>query len=749
MPNMENIKTLNEPLAHKETKSSIQNDKARQNILTGNIPKMLLSIILPLFAYAMIDRVYTFFDTLVISVTNVGTVSGIAYLSEIKNLLNTFSWALTTAMVILVSQSIGAKDEKKANKFLTTTFYATCFLCGFMIFVFIGFGLPILKLMNTPSEVIASSYGCYVVYVLSVAVNCFNSVFIALERAKGTTKKLVYINLGVIGIKIALSSILAFSGLQGITNTHYGFATLIAQSFMLIFTFKTIFSKTNTYRVKKGHFDSSFLKLQLKVALPLFLGSFVFYYTKIFINSKVAEFYGLECVAIWDLMSLITCLGGTFITATRNTVNTVVAQNYGKGNYDRIKKVYLWAVSIAVVEVLFTILITSIFKEPICRFMTKGNPELYSLLLIFFAIQKWDYVSNAINDVSIGTISALGRTNANMVNQILRTLVFRVPAVYLFHDVFKMGIEAVPLLPTLTNLPPLIIAVVWAAVMIIKVKKLPPPKVKEETPEQSEFIKNYMHNKRKALVFDCDGTILNHKGRLTDKTYNAIKKASEKHNIIIATGRNLDEVLQIFEDRKVVCDYAVCCEGAIIYDLKNNVVVNYNEIPREWVKDLMKKMNKKQPKEVMYFTAAGRTIKTKPDLRNMPKQPIIKFEVFFGDKDKVDNFVDQISQQYASLQVFNMRDSFSDNCWINVTYLRMTKGERLSKLLTLLNLDTDDAIVFGDSVNDISMFEVCKKKIAVGNAVDELKDLATEVTKSYKEDGVAYWLNKNINNKII
>jgi hydroxymethylpyrimidine pyrophosphatase-like HAD family hydrolase len=72
----------------------------------------------------------------------------------------------------------------------------------------------------------------------------------------------------------------------------------------------------------------------------------------------------------------------------------------------------------------------------------------------------------------------------------------------------------------------------------------------------------------------------------------------------------------------------------------------------------------------------------------------------------------------------------------------------LSKLLTLLGLDTDDAVVFGDSVNDISMFEVCKTKVAVGNAVDELKAIATDVTKSYKEDGVAYWLNKNINNKI-
>ncbi len=731
-------------------KANEKANKARQNILSGNIPKMLFSIILPLFAYAMIDKLYTFFDTFVMSVSSVGKVDGLAYLSEIKNLLNTFSWAITTAMVILVSQAIGAKDEKKANKFLTTTFYAICFLCAFILFIFIGFGLPILRIMNTPEEVIATSYGCYVVHVLSVSINCFNSVYIALERAKGTTKKLVFVNLGVIGIKMALSSILAFAGIPGITNTHFAFATVIAQCFMLVFAFTTIFNKNRIYRVKYGHYDSRFLKTLIKVALPLFLGSFVFYYTKIFINSKVSEFYGLECVTMWDLMALMTALASTFVTATRNTVNTVIAQNFGKGNFDRIKKVYLWAISIAVVEVLLTILIMTLLQKPIISFMTRGYPEYADLLLLFFSVQKWDYVSNALNDVSIGTVSALGKTNANMVNQILRTLVIRVPALYFVYYVLKMGIIAVPLLPTLTNIPPMIIAIIWAIVMIKKAPKLKPPAttIKEESAEKSEFIKNYLENKRKALVFDCDGTILNHKGILTDKTYKAMSLASEKHVIIIATGRNLDEVLQIFNGRKVVCDYAVCCEGAIIYDLKNNVVINYNEIPREWVKDIMTTLNKKKPSQAMYFTAEGRTIKTKPDLRNLPKKPLIKFEVFFEDQTLVNPAIEKMQQQYASLQVFSMRDSFSSNCWINVTYLRMTKGERLSKLLTLIGLDAKDAVVFGDSVNDISMFEVCGTKVALGNAVDELKAISTEVTKSYKEDGVAYWLNKNINNKI-
>ena len=148
---------------------------------------------------------------------------------------------------------------------------------------------------------------------------------------------------------------------------------------MLVIAFRTIFSKKRTYRVTKGYYDNNLLKLLFKVAFPLFLGSFVFYYTKIFINSKVAEFYGIECITMWDLMALLTAVASTFVTATRNTVNTVVAQNYGKGNFERIKKIYVWALVIAVTEVLLTIVIVLYIKSPELIYLTTESlAELFS-----------------------------------------------------------------------------------------------------------------------------------------------------------------------------------------------------------------------------------------------------------------------------------------------------------------------------------------------------------------------------------
>ena len=65
-----------------------------------------------------------------------------------------------------------------------------------------------------------------------------------------------------------------------------------------------------------------------------------------------------------------------------------------------------------------------------------------------------------------------------------------------------------------------------------------------------------------------------------------------------------------------------------------------------------------------------------------------------------------------------------------------TKGSAIVAVLAHLGIDPADAIGIGDSWNDVEMFEVCGVGIAMGNASDELKRLADEVTTSVRADGI-------------
>jgi hypothetical protein len=73
---------------------------------------------------------------------------------------------------------------------------------------------------------------------------------------------------------------------------------------------------------------------------------------------------------------------------------------------------------------------------------------------------------------------------------------------------------------------------------------------------------------------------------------------------------------------------------------------------------------------------------------------------------------------------------------------RATKGEALKQLASHYSIDLRDTVVFGDSHNDLSMFEVAGYRVAMDNAEPELKAICDMVTSSHEEDGVAAGLER-------
>lgn len=64
------------------------------------------------------------------------------------------------------------------------------------------------------------------------------------------------------------------------------------------------------------------------------------------------------------------------------------------------------------------------------------------------------------------------------------------------------------------------------------------------------------------------------------------------------------------------------------------------------------------------------------------------------------------------------------------------KGTGIRKVCELLGLDPADTIAFGDSVNDVGMFEAAGTAVAMGNGTQAAKDAADYVTDSLYEDGI-------------
>jgi hydroxymethylpyrimidine pyrophosphatase-like HAD family hydrolase len=75
-----------------------------------------------------------------------------------------------------------------------------------------------------------------------------------------------------------------------------------------------------------------------------------------------------------------------------------------------------------------------------------------------------------------------------------------------------------------------------------------------------------------------------------------------------------------------------------------------------------------------------------------------------------------------------------------------SKGEGVKKLLEHYSLDRNHTIAFGDGENDVEMLQLVGLGVAVDNAREKLKRVATALTLSNNDDGVAHVLDMIVSN---
>jgi 5-amino-6-(5-phospho-D-ribitylamino)uracil phosphatase len=78
--------------------------------------------------------------------------------------------------------------------------------------------------------------------------------------------------------------------------------------------------------------------------------------------------------------------------------------------------------------------------------------------------------------------------------------------------------------------------------------------------------------------------------------------------------------------------------------------------------------------------------------------------------------------------------------WLTIHDIKASKDQAVGILLDMLGTDTKSLTVFGDHSNDIKMFKIAQNRIAVGNAIDQLKEHATKIIDTNEEDSVVRFI---------
>lgn len=242
-----------------------------------------------------------------------------------------------------------------------------------------------------------------------------------------------------------------------------------------------------------------------------------------------------------------------------------------------------------------------------------------------------------------------------------------------------------------------------------------------------------------GLMLDVDGTLIPYEYQAlpSDKVVKAVAKAQEKLNVSIVTGRSLASVRPVLQRLQLTEGFAVVNNGAAVLNVATEEVLYERFIDPEELSSIISYFqNQKIPfflkqslldsKESLHFFRQGEKV----DKGSM----LFTNEIFTLDQaEEILEALSQYSQINAHKQHHRTPGKFS----ISISHIQATKLHGIYEVAKRLDLDPKTFIGAGDSYNDFPLLMACGLKVAMGNAVPDLKAIADYVAPSVEEDGIA------------
>lgn len=253
----------------------------------------------------------------------------------------------------------------------------------------------------------------------------------------------------------------------------------------------------------------------------------------------------------------------------------------------------------------------------------------------------------------------------------------------------------------------------------------------------------------KIAFIDVDGTLLKFGAKEpTEKTKYALNKLKERGVLLcMATGRCYPRIPK-FEGLDF--DIHLTFNGSYV---RNSIeVIRSNPISREDTRNIISNL-KKMNREIAignenYLVASG----SEPDLKEYFDLGNVEMVIADNFDELAKNDIHQIMCA-SNMNDFdeilkgttNSKIAVSWDRAVDIISINAGKGEAVKDVLRYYGLSKDEAIAFGDSMNDCEMLNEVAHGIAMGNASDDVKAYATDVCDSVYEDGIySYCLREKL-----
>lgn len=265
-----------------------------------------------------------------------------------------------------------------------------------------------------------------------------------------------------------------------------------------------------------------------------------------------------------------------------------------------------------------------------------------------------------------------------------------------------------------------------------------------------------LKNEIKLVFTDVDSTLIVKPGVFTDEIISAMKHCNEKDvEFVMCSGTPTSTLIKYSEKLKkegIELNYVSGYNGAEIYNLNTKEAEYKSFLGHSDIDVITKVLEDNELSFIAYnndevfisnFDSDGikrNVIKNKfnkfTDISDIKETPKI---LAVTDNNNANKIAKKLSAILNDYNVVN-----SDDTYIEITKQGVNKKMGVTAVSNILNISLSDVIVCGDSHNDLAMFDTEAYGIAVGNATQDIKDVADIIVDSVEFDGVAKYLINNL-----
>lgn len=433
--------------------------------------RVVFYVSMPLALYQSLNQLFKILDSMMASHIGATSVSTVAYLSQINLMFSSVGTGLAVGAGIKISEAYGAGDYTMVKKRISSLFALCALLGAAILLILVPFAPQFLRLAKTPEAFLAEGTRYFILELFAMVIGFFNNIYIVVERARGKSKRILHLNIGVIAIKLTLTAVFIYifnSGIQMIAV-----ATIISNLFMLTAGIINLRQSDSAFSFSLSYVTTApdVIPPMLKLSFPVIFEKLAFSFGKVIVNS-MSTIYNAITVGALGISGNISGIACHPESGFQEGGSSLISQSLGANQPKRALEAFKWVtIYCLIISSVFCVL-SLVFVRQIAWVFAGDDTEFLEMIVLIYRCEGLSAVPMGIITSVMTLLYGFGYTKTSVIINFSRLFVFRIPLLWYLQNFTNLGSVSVGIVMGASNIASGLLAMVIGIYEVRKICKL-------------------------------------------------------------------------------------------------------------------------------------------------------------------------------------------------------------------------------------------------------------------------------------